>query len=885
MKVLTCLTTDHDLRFVAVAALVCLMSSIVAFRLYARAQAAAGRSRWGWVSLTGFAAGAGTWATHFIAMLAYEPGFATGYLVSGTLLSLLFAAVSAAAGFALAASPGGRPLLRRALAGALIGAGVGLMHYTGMAAFRTQGIVFWQQGYVAASLLIGAGLGALALVAGGGGSRKAWRVAAGPLLLTAAISGLHFTAMAAVAILPDTSRAVPPGALSHGAMVLIVSSLALLIIAAAVGMVVVDEASRGSSLRTLRGAIDALPEGMAYFDPHGRCVIWNQRYADLAPGGANLKAGFTLPDLLRKGLAEGRYPVARGREDAWLAERLARNAAPSGPVEHRLADGTWLRVEERRTPDGGTAAVCVDVTELKRREASFRLMFENNPAPMWLWDQGSFAFVDVNAAAQRQYGWSREQFLGMSVFDVLAPEEHEFLHQLIAARAHGGYVGERVWRHRRADGSEIDVRPYTEVFPRPEGPAILAALFDVTDQVAAEAELRSTAETLSRAKSDAEAANRAKSQFLANMSHEIRTPLNGVIGVADILSGTPLDGKQQEMVEIVRSSAASLERLLSDVLDLARVESGRLDIQSEAFDLDEVVSSVAGWGEVKAGEKQVKLRVETAAAGGRRVLGDPGRLRQILANLVSNAVKFTEAGEVVVAVEGPDAGDEWRFHVSDTGIGFDEETRQTIFERFRQADGSITRRYGGSGLGLAISSELARLMGGEMSCESTPGQGSVFTLALGLPPAAALEAPSAPSPPESGACERLHILLADDHPTNRKVVEMMLAMTDAELVMVENGLEACEAVEARAFDLILMDMQMPVMDGLTANRRIRQFEAAARRPRTPIIMLTANAMPEHVRASHASGADRHVAKPVQAQVLFAAIHEVVNDNHAAEKVA
>ncbi len=375
----------------------------------------------------------------------------------------------------------------------------------------------------------------------------------------------------------------------------------------------------------------------------------------------------------------------------------------------------------------------------------------------------------------------------------------------------------------------------------------------------------------------AQAASRAKTEFLANMSHEIRTPLNCVVGVIDVLSRTPLDPAQQDMVRLVRESGVTLERLLSDVLDLARVESGRVEIQQRPFHLGAAVRASADLLAMKAEDKGIDLKVRIAPEAGIEVDGDEVRLKQILGNLLSNAVKFTEAGEVEFSVD-PVTDDRgltgFRFAVRDSGVGFEPADKERLFGRFEQADGSITRRFGGSGLGLSISRQLAELMGGALDCEGEPGVGATFTVVLPLAPTATPTA-QAPEPVvsnQSPADRHLKVLLADDHPVNRKVVELILDGAGVELTSVEHGLEALEAFKASAFDLVLMDMQMPVMDGLSAVRAIRAHEAQAD-SRTPIIMLTANALPEHEAAAAAAGADGHLAKPIPSATLLAAIRE------------
>ena len=380
---------------------------------------------------------------------------------------------------------------------------------------------------------------------------------------------------------------------------------------------------------------------------------------------------------------------------------------------------------------------------------------------------------------------------------------------------------------------------------------------------------------LKAAQERAEAANRAKSEFLANMSHEIRTPLNGVVSMADALSRQQLDRNAHEMVDLIRSSGATLERLLTDILDSAKIEAGQVALEETTFDLKHTVNDIALLWRAKAEDRGVSLVFDLDPDAPKYVSGDAVRLRQVLTNLVSNALKFTEQGTVTMTVRAADAG-RIGFEVRDTGIGFDADQKARIFGRFQQADGSITRRFGGTGLGLAISAALVELMGGTLDCDSTPGHGSAFTFEINLPEATAPVAASSSITPATDITGLpLRILLADDHPANRKVIEIMLGVTAMELVAVENGQQALERFKSEPFDIVLMDMQMPVMDGLTATRAIRDVEAGQDGDRTAILMLTANAMAEHVTQSLAAGADGHLTKPITMNALLAAMSDVL----------
>lgn len=391
--------------------------------------------------------------------------------------------------------------------------------------------------------------------------------------------------------------------------------------------------------------------------------------------------------------------------------------------------------------------------------------------------------------------------------------------------------------------------------------------------------LRSLEERVAERTAELEHANQAKSVFLANMSHELRTPLNGVIAIGDRLADEADPERRRELAALVTSSGRLLEQVLSDILDVSKIEAGQFHLTPAPFDLATLVGGVAELHRASAEAKDLEFRWSIQPGLSGSYLGDAGRISQILNNLLANAVKFTAIGEVALSVES--GVDGLSFIVSDSGVGFDDTVRQRLFKRFVQADQSITRQFGGSGLGLSICAALAEMMGGRIDARAVVGRGATFRVDLPLTRIRAVE-DTAPDDEEEISLEGLRVLVAEDHPTNQKVVEIILQPFDVELAMVEDGQAALEVFTPGAFDAILMDMQMPVMDGLTATRLIREREAAAGAPPVLLVMLTANAMEEHVSAARAAGADLHLAKPVRPAQLLEALARARTGRGAAE---
>ena len=614
-----------------------------------------------------------------------------------------------------------------------------------------------------------------------------------------------------------------------------------------------------SARETMAAFVEASPASIVMTDRDLRVLHWSPSWrSDLKVEDVEL-TGQTIDEL---------FP---GSYDRWMdiwTGALGGDPQNVEKVQLVAGDGSRLWVQAKISPwrdaHGDVAGVTILTSNItgvlnsleQASRSENRLMLAASLADMHVWE------MDYRAETLFAVGADDSFFERPVTYEELAadpwctthPDDRERCQAEWERHLQTGAPFRVEHRVNRSDGQVVWAFTTSEYFEDEQGQPLrlVGAMQNITARRNAEAEV-------AHARDAAEAANRAKSEFLANMSHEIRTPLNGVMGVAGALARTTLSPDQREMVGLIESSAQTLEGLLSDVLDLARIESGRLELRTERFDLAGCLRQTAALFASPAQAKGLCFEVRISSEAQAEVIGDITRLRQIVSNLLSNAIKFTASGTVALSVDAECQGGTIQVSLSvrDTGIGFDEAAHGRLFQRFEQVDGSITRRYGGTGLGLSISRSLAEAMGGGLEATSIPSEGAVFTLKLALPLATEEACPTAPeqaAPVIAGA--RRRVLLAEDHPTNRRVVQLILEAIDVDLTCVEDGAAAVEAAARQNFDVILMDMQMPVMDGLTAVRAIRASETGTGATRVRIISLTANAMPEHTEASRRKPAHR-----------------------------
>jgi PAS domain S-box-containing protein len=590
--------------------------------------------------------------------------------------------------------------------------------------------------------------------------------------------------------------------------------------------------------------------------------------------------GYEPADLIGRPVEDIVHPDDRQLLRTGFDAVMTGTPLPSyGPFEHRIrtASGDWVWTEGSpcvvRGPGGEPVGLITQIRDITTRKRARAALADSEVRYRLLADRATDIILSTDAAgiilyispACRLLGYSAGEMVGRPATDFLDPEDCA----LATARTRDLLSGpprspddRRQYRARIKGGGVIWLEGASSVNRDEDGQVIdiVSHLRDVTERRVAEEELR-------RQRAEAEAATLAKSEFLANMSHEIRTPLTGILGFAGLLEQVAdLSPEARSYVTRIATGSRTLLSVVNDILDFSKIEAGQVDLDPQPIDPAAFVVETTELVAVQAEEKRLTIDTVIETPLPRAVAVDGPRLRQVLLNLLSNAVKFTGAGSVTVGVGYETAGGgRLRIRVTDTGVGIAAERQVRLFQRFSQADGSISRQYGGTGLGLAICRSLTGLMGGSIEVKSEEGRGACFSFTVRAPPCE----PEAAATQEHDAgldARPAHILIVDDSPVNRELVSVLLGVFGHQLSLAPGGAEAVEAASRTAFDLILMDLQMPGMDGLAATREIRAH--CPLNTATPIVALSANILPSHLEACRQAGMADHIGKPIDTRELL-----------------
>jgi PAS domain S-box-containing protein len=631
--------------------------------------------------------------------------------------------------------------------------------------------------------------------------------------------------------------------------------------------------------RLIESTLENMDQGLIMIDADGRVVVCNRRAIDLIGFPAELMARQPHFREVRRYQMENReFAQSDADFQRWIEEG---GPMPDQPFYERVRpNGTVVEVRTVPLEGGGVVRTYTDITarrqaELARRESEerYRLLAENASDMIILRVVGGPRRY-VSPACLSMLGYTAEEFLPIATQTLVHPDD--------CARVIGIYSRlcpqcpeiRDVHRLRHKDGRWVWVEGAFRLMDGGAEPMVLASIRDVTDRQLQAEQLKTAKEVAEDLLRKAQAASEAKTDFLASMSHEIRTPLNSILGFTNlVLEGEGLTAEQRRQIEQVRGSGQALLTVVNDVLDFSKIEAGQVELDPQPFALrallDNAVSIVRGI----AMERGIPISLELDPALPANVVGDADRLRQILLNLLNNAVKFTPQGEVTLAVRRTEEG--LHFAVADTGIGIPSDKLPRLFERFTQVDSSIRRQFGGTGLGLAICKRLVTLMGGEIGVWSREGEGSTFWFEVRLPEGAA-PTPLASLLPQQKPVRPVDILLVEDVDINQELARLILEKAGHRVDVASDGAEAIEAVRKKCYDIVLMDVQMPVMDGITATDRIRRMDGP--QASMPIIAMTANVLPEQIARFKEAGMDDHVGKPFQATELLATIARWTNQS-------
>ena len=880
------LVGSYNYGLVVLSVLIAVAASYAALDLAGRVTAAQGKLRAVWLSGGAIAMGTGIWSMHYVGMLAFRLPVRVEYDWPTVLVSMVAAILASAIALFVVSRERMGPL-SVAAGSAFMGAGIAGMHYIGMAAMRMPAMCSYSAPIVGVSIVLAIVISFVALQRAFYFRRETtsggWRKALSAVVMGAAIPAMHYTGMAAARYTAtpenhdDYSHAIGISTVgTAGIVVVTFLTLGLAVITVLVDRRFSEQAMKVvANERRLRQILETSFDAFVEMDSAGRIADWNAQ--------AESTFGWSSVEMIGKAFAE--TIVAARYRDTYAQNTRGLSASGGFGVNRRfevraLCQGgreipAEITVSTVNSDDSPHLALFVrDLTQRERAEEKFKVLLESSSEAVILINREGRIAV-VNSHAEIRFGYTRSEMLGQKV-EMLLPERVRAKHAgfregfFFELKARSMGTGRELYGLRK-DGSEFPVDISLTPLETDEGIMISAVIVDVSERKRFEREILAAKET-------AENASAAKSVFLATMSHEIRTPMNGILGMTELVMDTELTTEQREHLALVRLSAESLLAIINDVLDFSKIEAGKFEIEAIPFGLRDSLGETMQSLSIRTHQKGLELIYDVAPEVPDAVIGDPGRIRQVLVNLIGNAIKFTERGEVFLRVyEDAQEDKHTRLHfvVKDTGVGIPKEKQGRIFEAFSQADGSTARKFGGTGLGLTICMKLVKLMGGTIWVESEEGRGSEFHFTVQM---ALQDSPRHVEPLEAQHLRGLHVLVVDDNLTNRKVLAEMLGRWGMKPTLVEGPKSALQALlvardAGSAFPLILLEGEMPEMDGFQLAERIRRDVGLVR---GTIMMLTSCSHLGDAARCRESGISAYLVKPVRQSELLQAICSVLN---------
>ena len=890
--------TKFDLMLVVLSYVVAIFASYVGLTLAQSVTRSTGRRRFFWLCAGSLALGFGIWSMHFVGMLAFEmPGMQMAYDIPLMILSV----VVAIAGSALALVIVSRPRVPNpslVSGGVAMAAAIAGMHYIGMYSMRMSAVIHWDIFLVVLSVVIAlvASFGALHMLVRFRDKEENYlQLVITSLVMGFAIAGMHYTGMLAATFVHEETIQI------HNSSLMVSSGLTTAVIAAALIILGValatailqriwDSRTRaaadvlGKSEQRFRLLVEAVKDyAIIMLDPHGHITTWNAGakritgYSDDEVIGKHVSMFYTDTDAKRDmsrielqaaqqfGHFEGEGVRLRKDGSAYWANvvispLIGENGTLTG-FSKITRDITAVKEAERvlkQANEDLEERVRRRTVEVAQSEQQLRTITRAVPVLIAQADVNE-RLTFANEAFTNWFDLTPETALGCSMRQVLGSDRYP-MNQPYIARA---LKGETVTYERVSKNLNQEAVLNITFVPEMDSAGAVNGFVIVASDITRHKEIQ---KELEKAKEAAEVANSTKSAFLANMSHEIRTPLGAVLGFSELLvNGQLTDTERVESAEVIQRNGLLLSNVINDILDLSKVEAGKLEIEKVTVPFNEIIKDLSSLLSLEALKKGIRLNVTTAGEIPSAIVTDPLRLRQILINIVGNAIKFTHRGSVDVLIKvTQNEGPRLAFIVKDTGEGIDAAQSARLFEPFQQADVSITRKFGGTGLGLILSRKLAAALGGDVRLvESRLGHGSTFLVLID--PGVALETVAVKKssrPAGKSTLEGLKILVVDDSLDNQALIKTILKHSGAEVETVSNGAEAVEAATRGNFDIILMDLQMPVMDGFEATRVLRDNGY-----KKPIVALTAHAMKEERERTLNSGFNDHLTKPIDQREL------------------